>query len=901
MAQQNYYVASSSFKRPPPHERGAVLDYHRPSASPPPPPIRATASPYYSNLHQASNGELLSPARSLSSPQCYSSSFQQKQQRQQQQPSYHHIHHRPELQQNVVPAAAYNTNNNVAYSSDGTRNDNRQTLRNRRGSTTMMMRPEEKVDCLTSVEAMHDVDNALRIDSIFTSSAIAATKTTTISTRITRLITLLILCSITVYISLDGIEFSVYITRRVIRYCTFGITTAQDEEQSTTDQEEEDESQTRMQQRQQYITRLILEQQQQQQQQLNDDPILDYSNNNNNNNDGLRGSYNNNNDEEEKDNASTTATATAALSIHELNAKSHLLKSQGRQIITTTQDEIVANLDYNLDEFTHNNGNKNNIQRSINDNNDNNNKIAISYMDNIDTTSDYYYSGSINDKKRLINGHTGHIEIMTYPAYTHASLPIALLEKNDSFAISIWIHLLPIDDWETSSTTTTTINNDGVGGRRPRVILSTSNGSNSNDNRNEEVAEEGEGGCRSNILGESLVTGLVLYVQPHYNDARDTDAEDDDNEIAYRVILEYNNRVSSTSSSSSCHALVGTHQLLIKEGHWHHIALFVSSTRPSSEVDEDDKGRISLYVDGYLAGRNENTSLPRYHLQQQQYKLIVGRHAPPIVDSASYSSSSYAYYLDGRVGMLSFWETSTSIDSVSSSSTTTNTKSITTTRMQIKSKIDEDHVVRAVNRCAFDIRAITELSLQGLGVKEPTLLYTFDRQKKRDNVVVAITDLLYSESSGRRVAVVTVKEFISGRMDGEIISEQVDHDGGGGMATTVHERQPFVPLGGNRYAEYKDGTYIPRLLKTSERHELNEIAHARSILVKKAMQHAWNGYTKFAYGKDELLPLSQEGQDNWGGMATTLIDSLRQVKKCAFFLRVSPNLSSNICVLAHCG
>ena len=586
------------------------------------------------------------------------------------------------------------------------------------------------------------------------------------------------------------------------------------------------------------------------------------------------------------------------MSIHELNTKSHLLKSQGRQIITTTtQDEIDANLDYNLDEFAYNNGNNNNVQRSINDNNNNNsNKIVISYMDNMDTTSDYYYSGSINDKKRLINGHTGHIQIMSYPAYTHASLPISLLKKNDSFAISIWIHLLPIDDWETTSTTTTTtINNDGVGGRRPRVILSTSNGGNGNDNRNEEVAEEeGGGGCRSNILGESLVTGLVLYVQPHYDDASDTDSEDDDNETAYRVILEYNNRV-STSSSSSCHTIIGTHQLLIKVGHWHHVALFVSSTRPSSGVDEDE-GRISLYVDGYLAGRKDNTPLPRYYTQQQS-KLIVGRHAPPIVDSASYSSSGYAYYLDGRVGMLSFWETSTSSDSVSSSSS--NTKSITTTRMQIKSKIDEDHVVRAVNRCAFDIRAITELSLQGLGVKEPTLLYTFDGQKKRDNVVVAITDLLYSESSGRRVAVVVVREFISGRMDGEIISEQVDH--GGGMATTVHERQPFVPLGGNRYAEYKDGTYIPRLLKTSERRELNEIAHARSILVKKAMQHAWNGYTKFAYGKDELLPLSQEGQDNWGGMATTLIDSLRQVKKCVFFCVCHLISLDLIFVLVHCG
>jgi hypothetical protein len=515
-------------------------------------------------------------------------------------------------------------------------------------------------------------------------------------------------------------------------------------------------------------------------------------------------------------------------------------------------------------------------------------------MDNIDTTSDYYYSGSINAKKRIINGQSGRIDTITYPAYTYASLPIDISDTT-SFAISTWIHLLPIDDWETStSTTTTTTNNDGMGGsRRPRVILSTSSSSNNhnNDGRNKEavIGEEGEKGCISNILfGESLVTGLVLYVQPHYHDAN-TDKEED--EIAYRVILEYNHASlqnngssSSSSSSSSCHTLIGTNQLLIREGHWHHITLFVSRTPSTNEEGkEEDNGRISLYIDGYLAGRKENISFPQYY---SQTKLIVGRHVPPKIlgSTSSYSSSmSDAYYLDGRVGMLSFWETSTSDSVLSSSSNTRIAATTTTTRMQIKSKMDEDHVVRAVNRCAFDIRAIQELSLQGLGVKEPTMLYTFDGQKKRDNGVT--TDLVHTPESGGLAVVVVVKEFISGRMDGEIISEQVVN--GGDMPTVNHERQPFVPLGGNRYVEYKDGTYIPRVLKTSERHELNEIAHARSILVKKAMQHAWKGYTQYAYGKDELLPISQEGQDNWGGMATTLIDSLRQVRKF-FFLRVSP-------------
>ena len=40
------------------------------------------------------------------------------------------------------------------------------------------------------------------------------------------------------------------------------------------------------------------------------------------------------------------------------------------------------------------------------------------------------------------------------------------------------------------------------------------------------------------------------------------------------------------------------------------------------------------------------------------------------------------------------------------------------------------------------------------------------------------------------------------------------------------------------------------------------------------MQFAWSNYKKYAFGKDELLPRSKRGHDNWGGMGTTLVDSL---------------------------
>jgi len=44
--------------------------------------------------------------------------------------------------------------------------------------------------------------------------------------------------------------------------------------------------------------------------------------------------------------------------------------------------------------------------------------------------------------------------------------------------------------------------------------------------------------------------------------------------------------------------------------------------------------------------------------------------------------------------------------------------------------------------------------------------------------------------------------------------------------------------------------------------------------VKEAMKHAWRFYRQYAWGYDELKPLSHRGHNNWGGMGVTLVDSL---------------------------
>ncbi|KAJ1732816.1 hypothetical protein LPJ61_001875 [Coemansia biformis] len=49
---------------------------------------------------------------------------------------------------------------------------------------------------------------------------------------------------------------------------------------------------------------------------------------------------------------------------------------------------------------------------------------------------------------------------------------------------------------------------------------------------------------------------------------------------------------------------------------------------------------------------------------------------------------------------------------------------------------------------------------------------------------------------------------------------------------------------------------------------------ARREAVREAMKHAWGGYRQYAFGKDELHPVSNKSNNKWGGWGVTLIDAL---------------------------
>lgn len=256
--------------------------------------------------------------------------------------------------------------------------------------------------------------------------------------------------------------------------------------------------------------------------------------------------------------------------------------------------------------------------------------------------------------------------------------------------------------------------------------------------------------------------------------------------------------------------------------------------------------RISMYIDGDFIAADVSVS-NRLCSDSYESTTAVGRYEILNFKNDIYTKES-RFDLDGRLGMLAYWE-------IGGKEVFTKQSQ----RMLVQTIRDEKHVVRAINRARFDLAAIRDLSLQGLSVKEPSLLYTFDEQDDLYNH----TKLMLSSD---------VKEVMNDLHHGkiEILSPY--------MKTTVElalDEGPFVPLGGNRYSEYKDGTFVPPKRSILELRQLDEIARARSLRVKEAMIHLWSGYKKYAWGKDELLPLSNEGQDNWGGMGTTLVDSLR--------------------------
>ena len=84
--------------------------------------------------------------------------------------------------------------------------------------------------------------------------------------------------------------------------------------------------------------------------------------------------------------------------------------------------------------------------------------------------------------------------------------------------------------------------------------------------------------------------------------------------------------------------------------------------------------------------------------------------------------------------------------------------------MTVQSVDDEDHVVRSIQRASFDINAIKELSLLGLFIKKPTLLYPLQRKDIQKAIKIADTDkILGQDASSELPSHDNCNELMSGQ------------------------------------------------------------------------------------------------------------------------------------------
>ncbi|GBB94547.1 hypothetical protein RclHR1_02380006 [Rhizophagus clarus] len=71
--------------------------------------------------------------------------------------------------------------------------------------------------------------------------------------------------------------------------------------------------------------------------------------------------------------------------------------------------------------------------------------------------------------------------------------------------------------------------------------------------------------------------------------------------------------------------------------------------------------------------------------------------------------------------------------------------------------------------------------------------------------------------------------------------------------------------------DFPYSAFRKKFIETPEEKELRE---SRRESIKQGFLHAWNGYVKYAWGSDEVLPLSNQSSNGYNGWGATMVDAL---------------------------
>ena len=100
-----------------------------------------------------------------------------------------------------------------------------------------------------------------------------------------------------------------------------------------------------------------------------------------------------------------------------------------------------------------------------------------------------------------------------------------------------------------------------------------------------------------------------------------------------------------------------------------------------------------------------------------------------------------------------------------------------------------------------------------------------------------------------------------------------------GNLLTVEEKdyllwkQTWKPRHHRWFEEYKCGDSVYNITQEDIQRS-DDVAILRREEVRNAFKFVWNNYQQQSYGMDELQPITGKGNERWGGMALTMIDSL---------------------------
>ena len=155
-------------------------------------------------------------------------------------------------------------------------------------------------------------------------------------------------------------------------------------------------------------------------------------------------------------------------------------------------------------------------------------------------------------------------------------------------------------------------------------------------------------------------------------------------------------------------------------------------------------------------------------------------------------------------------------------------------------------------------------------------------KKGEEKIVESMHNHFAQAVERERKVVDSIKSGLRG--DGsnkDVKSDNINVSTGGGQhypyltlpISKDYDFKQYEPLGGHRFSEYKDGD-SPYEITSQLIEQSDELARSRRHHVLGAMKHIWKNYKEFAWGKDELHPISHRATSNWGGMGTTLVDSL---------------------------